>query len=58
MHSGYWVEYLEASPTPGAMLTEGDAVAFTVKVRYLLTAADKGVIQMQFSTESRRTGSP
>ncbi len=51
-YPGYGVEYVEASPAPGALLREGDTVRLTIRVRYSLLNAKRGVLKLQFDDQS------
>jgi hypothetical protein len=50
-YPGYAVEYVDASPAPGTLLTEGEAVRFDVRVRYVLQSAERGTLALQFQNE-------
>ena len=47
-YPGYRVEYVEATPAPGALLQGGSETLFNVKVRYALQSQDKGKIVLYF----------
>ena len=47
-YPGYKVDYVEATPKPGTAVTEGARVRFSVTVRYVLQAAEKGDLALVF----------
>jgi hypothetical protein len=53
--SGYWIEYLDASPAPGTFLEPGASVSFNVKVRYTLMRSEVGAIRLQFADQSNES---
>jgi hypothetical protein len=48
-YSGSRIEYLEATPSPGAVVIQGTPVEFKVRVRYSLQRADKGRLIVWFT---------
>jgi len=51
-YPGYSIDYVDASPSPGSPVVQGDVVNFRVKVRYSLMCADRGRIQLQFTDQN------
>ncbi len=47
-YPGYAVEYVEATPKPGSLLTEGETVELRVSVRYVLQKRETGTIYFLF----------
>ena len=48
-YMGSRIEYLDATPAPGAILVEGSTVEFNVRVRYTLQRAPKGRLILWFT---------
>ena len=46
-NQGYRIEYVDASPKPGAFLVEGTVVPIQITVRYTLLIADTGHLLLQ-----------
>ena len=51
-YPGYAVEYVDATPTPGSVLTEGDVVQLSVSVRYVLQSRETGTIYFMFRDDT------
>jgi hypothetical protein len=47
-YPGYRIEYVEATPDPGTLLTPGVPVRFYVTVRYTLQVAERGHLALAF----------
>ena len=53
--TGYSVDYGDATPTPGTSLVQGEAVSFSVRVRYSLHSAKHGQLVLYFEDGSGNT---
>lgn len=50
---GYRIDLLDAEPRPGTPLVKGSTVAFKVRAKYSMTAAERGAVILVFQDPTR-----